>query len=126
MAKLTIIRLSQSPNQYGSFSYRVTEGTPEENTKLYGENNDIIYCNQKAGVWNTPTEVEQFLGKSKNSGKNLHGLLHRQGTQQFPSARTYSYFGCKEWSEYGKDKNAENVGTVRRTGIKSLGHAKTA
>ena len=71
MAKLTIIRLSQSPNQYGSFSYRIME---EENTKLYGENDDIIYCNQKIGLWNNPTEVEQFLGKSKNSGKTYTGF----------------------------------------------------
>ncbi len=73
MAKLTIIRLSQSPNQYGSFSYRIVEGEPETDTKLYGDNNDIIYCNQKIGVWNTPTEVEQFLGKSKN-GKTYTGF----------------------------------------------------
>jgi len=74
MAKLTVVRLSQNANQYGSFSYRIIEGTPEENTKLYGENDDIIYCNQKARVWNTPTEVEQFLGKSKNSGKTYIGF----------------------------------------------------
>jgi len=74
MAKLTVVRLSQNENQYGSFSYRVTEGTPEENTKLYGENDDIIYCNQKMGLWNTPTQVKQFLGKSKNSGKTYIGF----------------------------------------------------
>jgi len=73
MAKLTIIRLSQSPNQYGSFSYRIVAGEPEENTKIYGENDDIIYCNQKIGLWNNPTDVQQFLGKSK-SGKTYTGF----------------------------------------------------
>ena len=68
MASITIIRLSQTKNQYGSFSYRITLGTPEPETKLYGDNNDIVYANQKIGVWNRPIEVEQFLGKSK-SGK---------------------------------------------------------
>ena len=73
MAKLTVVRLSQNANQYGSFSYRIVEGEPEQDTKLYGENNDIIYCNQSIGIWNTPTEVEQFLGKSK-SGKTYTGF----------------------------------------------------
>lgn len=68
MAKITIIRLAQSKNQYGSFSYRVVNGTPEPETKLYGEENNIIYSNQKIGIWNRPIEVEQFIGESK-SGK---------------------------------------------------------
>ena len=68
MAKLTIIRLAQSKNEYGSFSYRIVEGTPEKDTKLYGDKDDIIYSSQKIGIWNRPAEVEQFLGKSK-SGK---------------------------------------------------------
>ena len=68
MAKLTIVRLAQSPNQYGSFSYRIVNGDPEEDTSLYGDDENIVYSNQKVGVWNKPIEVEQFLGKSK-SGK---------------------------------------------------------
>lgn len=65
MAKLKIVRLSQSKNQYGSFSYRIKEGEPEEGTKLYGDNQDIIYSNQMVGIWNQPIEVEHFLGTSK-------------------------------------------------------------
>jgi len=66
MAKLTVVRLAQSPNQYGSFSYRIVAGEPESDTKLYGDEENIIYTNQKVGVWNKPIEVEQFIGKSKS------------------------------------------------------------
>ncbi len=82
MAKLTIIRLSQHKNRYGSFCYRVTEGEPEEGTNLYGDDNDILFTNQKIGVWNEPIEVEQYLRKSK-SGKMYSGFSIDQELNSF-------------------------------------------
>jgi len=74
MAAISIQRLSQSRNQYNSYSYRVINGTPEDGTRLYGDNNDILYSSQKIGVWNKPVEVQQFLGRNKTTGKTYSGF----------------------------------------------------
>lgn len=74
MATLIIQRLSQNPNQYGSFSYKIIEGTPEEGAKLYGEDENIMYSNQKLGVWNETIEVNHWVGTNKTSGKTYNGF----------------------------------------------------
>ncbi|MGB1217892.1 MAG: hypothetical protein ACPG5P_08440 [Saprospiraceae bacterium] len=82
MAKLTIVRLSQHKNKYGSFAYRVVEGETEEGTNLYGDNDDILYSNQRIGVWNQAVEVEHYLRTSKN-GKSYSGFSIDQELNSF-------------------------------------------
>jgi len=120
MAKLTVVRLSQNANQYGSFSYRIIEGTPEENTKLYGENDDIIHCNQKAGVWNTPTEVEQFLGKSKNSGKTYTGFSIDKELNSFRQRRHTATLAVKSGLNTEKIKMLKMLSQLDEQELKVL------
>lgn len=83
MAQITIQRLSQNPNQYGSFTYRLINGTPEEGAKTYGENNDIMYSSQKIGIWNQPIQLEHWIGTNKTSGKKYNGFSIDQELNSF-------------------------------------------
>lgn len=83
MATLTIQRLSQNKNKYGSFSYRIINGTPEEGAKTYGDNKDIMYSSQKLGVWNQPIQVEHWIGTNKTTGKTYNGLSIDQELNSF-------------------------------------------
>lgn len=82
MAKLSIVRLSQYKNKYGSFAYRIVAGEAEEGTNLYGDDGDIIYSSQKIGVWNQPVEVEHYLRTSK-TGKSYSGFSIDQELNSF-------------------------------------------
>jgi hypothetical protein len=82
MAKISIVRLGQTKNQYNSYSYRIVSGTPEPETNLYGDNQDIVYSNQKIGIWNRPIEVDQFIGISK-SGKTYSAFSIDQELNSF-------------------------------------------